>query len=85
MNKEAPATLAIFDKFHCLYETQTSKKIKQVWFDNEFEVSKEWMDYCAEHGIRVEPTPPYSSAANEISEWAIQTTTANMQTLLIKS
>ena len=82
-NKEAPTTLQVFDKYRCLYETQTGKKIKRVRFDGEFDASKDWGDYCIEHGIRVEPTPPYSSQANGIAERSIGIITANIQTLLI--
>ena len=74
-NREAPTTLAAFDKFRRLYETQTSKRIKRVRFNNEFAVPKEWEDYCHEHGIRIEPTTPYPSQMNGISERTICTTT----------
>ena len=84
-NKEAPTTLAAFDKYRRLYETQTSKKIRQVWFDNEFAVPKEWVDYCNEHGICIEPMIPYSSQMNGISEHTIHTLTDDIRTLLIES
>ncbi len=48
-------------------------------------MSKEWTDYCGEHGIHIESTAPYSSEANGISECAISTTSADIRTLLIES
>ena len=84
-NREAPTTLAAFDKFRQLYKTQTSKRIKRVRFDNEFAVPKEWEDYCNKHGIHIKPTTPYSSQMNGISKRTIHTTTDDIRTLLIES
>lgn len=84
-NKESLMTLSAFDKFHNLLENQTGKRVKRVQFDNKFNLSKEWQDYCTENRIFIEPTPPYSSQSNRITERAIGITTADMCTLLIES
>ena len=57
--------------------------MKQIRFDGEFDASKEWGNYCTEHGIQVEPTPSHSSQANSIVERSIGTLTADARTLLI--
>ena len=84
LNREAPTTLSAFDKYWHLYETQTSKKIKQVRFDNEFAVPKEWTDYCNKYRIHIEPTIPYLLQMNGISERAICTITDDIHMLLIE-
>ena len=52
-------------------------------FDGEFAAPTEWIEYCAEHGMRVESTTPHSSEMNGIAEHGICTTTTDARTLLI--
>ena len=54
-------------------------------FDGEFAVPNEWIQYCADLGICIEPTTPHSSEMNCITEHGIRTTIADVQTLLIES
>ena len=76
-NREAPVMLAIFNKYQKLYKTQTGRQIKRVRFDGEFAAPTEWIEYCAEHGMRVKSTTPHSSEMNGIAERGIRTTTAD--------
>eukprot|EP00253_Pinus_taeda_P016481 PITA_16481 len=58
-----------FQEFRALVETQTGQKIKSLRSDNGGEYALgEFVDYCAEAGIRREFTVPYNPQQNEVVE-----------------
>ncbi len=83
-DKSDDTTVAAFDKWRKLAETQTGKKVKRVKADRAFAGTK-WVDYCAEHGIILELTAPHSSAQNGLAERAIRTTMEDTRALLSDS
>jgi hypothetical protein len=55
-----------FQEFRALMENQSGKRIKVLWLDNEGEYSsRQFVDLCAQHGIRRQMTVPY----NPLVEW----------------
>eukprot|EP00253_Pinus_taeda_P026647 PITA_26647 len=57
------------DEFRALVETQTGRKIKSLRLDNGGEYTLgEFVDYCAEAGIRREFTVPYDPQQNGVAE-----------------
>eukprot|EP00253_Pinus_taeda_P020612 PITA_20612 len=58
-----------FQEFRALVETQTGRKIKSLRSDNGGEYTLgEFVDYCAEAGIRREFTVPYNPQQNRVVE-----------------
>ena len=58
-----------FQEFRALVETQTSRKIKSLRSDNGREYTfGEFVDYCAEAGIRREFTVPYNPQQNGVAK-----------------
>jgi len=58
-----------FQEFRALVETQTGRKIKSLRSDNGREYTlREFVDYCAEAGIRREFTVPYNPQQNGVAE-----------------
>ena len=58
-----------FQEFRALVETQTGRKIKSLRSDNGGEYTLgEFVDYCAEAGIRREFTVPYNPQQNRVAE-----------------
>ena len=58
-----------FQEFRALVETQTGRKIKSLRSDNGGEYTLgEFVDYCAEAGIRREFTVPYNPQQNGVAE-----------------
>jgi hypothetical protein len=52
---------ARFQEFRALVENQTGKRIKVLRSDNGGEYSsRQFVDFCAQHGIRREMTVPYN-------------------------
>ncbi len=66
-DKSDETTVAAFDRFRKMAETQTGRKVKRVRADRAFAGTK-WAEYCAEHGIILELTAPHSSAQNGLAE-----------------
>ncbi len=71
-DKADDTTIAAFDRYRCMAETQTGQKVKQVRADQAF-TGEKWVQYCAEHSILVELTAPHSSAQNGLAERALCT------------
>ncbi len=67
VDKADDTTLAAFDRYRKMAETQTGQKVKRVRADQAFTGAK-WVDYCTEHGILLELTAPHSSAQNGLAE-----------------
>jgi hypothetical protein len=64
-----------FQEFRALVENKLGKKIKVLWSDNGGEYSlRQFVDFCAQHGIRRQMTVPYNPQQNKVFErknWAI--------------
>src|SRR5271155_6214466 len=51
-------------------ERQFGFKPKSVWFDQGKEfLNQKFTDWCADKGIRIETTAPYSPSQNGMAEW----------------
>ncbi len=83
-DKADDTTMAAFDKYRHMAETQTGRKVKQVRADRAF-AGEKWVQYCIEHGILLELTAPHSSVQNGLAEHALYTTMEDMQALLSDS
>jgi hypothetical protein len=58
-----------FQEFRALVENQSGKRIKVLWSDNGGEYSsRQFIDFCAQHGIRRQMTVPYNPQQNGVSE-----------------
>ena len=58
-----------FELYKAFIETQTSHKLKKFHSDNGGEyVNKNFKEFCANYGIIMETTAPYSPAQNRIAE-----------------
>jgi transposase InsO family protein len=58
-----------FQEFRALVENQSGKKIKVLWSDNGGEYSsRQFVDFCAQHGIRRQMTVPYNPQQNGVAE-----------------
>ena len=83
MIKSKDEALNYFKIYKAEAENQLEKKIKQLWSDRGGEyVSNEFSEYCAEHGIVHERTPPYSTQSNGIVERKNRTLTELVNTML---
>jgi hypothetical protein len=58
-----------FQEFRALVENQSRKRIKFMRSDNGGEYSsRQFVDFCAQHGIRRQMTVPYNPQQNEVAE-----------------
>ncbi len=80
-DKSDTSTIAAFNMFRVKAESLSRRKICCLHTDRAYD-SSSWRDYCQNHGIVHEFTAPYSSAQNELAEWAIRTTMDDVCTLL---
>ncbi len=83
-DKADDTTVAVFDRYRRMAETQTGRKVKRVRADRAFAGAK-WVQYCTEHGILLELTAPHSSAQNGLAERALRTTMEDTRALLSDS
>jgi transposase InsO family protein len=67
--KSKDETLHYFKTYKAEAENQLERKIKRLRSDRGGEYfSSEFSDFCVEHGIIHERTPPYSPQSNEVAE-----------------
>ena len=66
-------------------ENQLNKKIKVIRSDRGSEYVTPIGDYCGQHGIRHEVTPPYSPQSNGVAERKNRTLKEMMNAMLISS
>jgi transposase InsO family protein len=58
-----------FQEFRALVENQSGKRIKVLQSDNGGECSsRQFIDFCAQHGIRRQMTVPYNPQQNGVTE-----------------
>ena len=58
-----------FQEFRALVEDQSRKRMKVLWSDNGGEYSsRQFVDFCAQHGIRRQMTVPYNPQQNGVAE-----------------
>jgi hypothetical protein len=73
--KAKSEVFARFQEFGALVENQSRKRIKVLRSDNGGEYSsRQFVDFCAQHGIRRQMTVPYNPQQNGVAErknWAI--------------
>ena len=59
----------VFPKFHALIERETGRKLERLRTDNGGEyTSREFEEYCSNHGIRHEKTVPGTPQHNGVAE-----------------
>jgi hypothetical protein len=67
--KAKSMVFARFQEFRALVENQSGKRIKVLRSDNGGEYSsRQFVDFCAQHGIRREMTVPYNPQQNGVAE-----------------
>lgn len=75
-----------FKKFKAEVENQIERKIKRLHDNHQGEyMSNELSQFCAEHGIIHEVTPPYSPQTNEVAERKNRTLTDLVNAMLESS
>jgi hypothetical protein len=82
-NKEGQTTLDAMEEYRMQVEVETGKKVKRVRIDGGGEFANDsWRDWAKKHGIVLEITPAYSSAANGVAERRHRSTFARVRTIL---
>ena len=54
----------MFKQFHALVEKETGKKLKCIRIDNGSEYCRPFDEYCINHGIQHQKTPPKTPQLN---------------------
>jgi len=72
----------VFREFHALVERQTGKKLKCIRTDNGGEYIGCFAQYCRQHGIRHQRTPPKTPQLNGIAERMNKTLIERVRCLL---
>lgn len=81
-DKRSTTTLDAFQTYVAKVERQTGFKVRIVRVDGGGEFEGGWIAWCAEKGIVIETTTPYSSSANGVSERGIRTTFDKTRSML---
>ncbi|KAL6328283.1 hypothetical protein AAG906_034426 [Vitis piasezkii] len=66
--KTKDQVLDVFKQFHALVERQSGEKLKCIRTDNGGEYSGPFDEYCRQHGIRHQKTPPKTPQLNGLAE-----------------
>ena len=85
MLKSKDEALEKFVFYKAEVENQLNKKIKVIRSDRGGEYVTPFGDYCGQHGIRHEVTPPYSPQSNGVAERKNRTLKEMMNAMLISS
>ena len=73
----------VFQKFHALIERETCRKLKRLRFDNGGEyTSREFKEYCSNHGIRHEKTVPETPQHNGVAKRMNRTIVEKVRSML---
>ena len=73
----------VFKKFHALIERETGRKLKRLRTDNGGEyTSREFEEYCSNHGIRHEKTVPGTPQHNGVAERMNRTIVEKVRSML---
>ena len=77
--------LDVFKQFHALVERQSGEKLKCIRTDNGGEYSGPFDEYCRQHGIRHQKTPPKTPQLNGLAERMNRTLVERVRCLLSQS
>jgi hypothetical protein len=81
--KAKSMVFAWFQEFRALVENQSGKRIKVLRLDNEGEYSsRQFVDFCAQHGIRREMTVPYNLQQNGVAKRKNRAITGAVRSML---
>jgi hypothetical protein len=81
--KAKSMVFAWFQEFRALVENQSGKRIKVLRSDNGGEYSsRQFVDFCAQHGIRREMTVPYNPQQNGVVERKNRAITSAVRSML---
>ena len=73
----------VFQKFHTLIKRETGRKLKRLRTDNGGEyTSREFEEYCSNHGIRHEKTVPGTPQHNGVAERMNRTIVEKVRSML---
>ncbi|KAL0551899.1 hypothetical protein IC582_010991 [Cucumis melo] len=75
----------VFKQFHASVERETDEKLKCIRTDNGGEYCGPFDEYCRNHGIRHQKTPPKSSQLNGIAKRLNRTLVERVRCLLTES
>ncbi|KAA0040427.1 Retrovirus-related Pol polyprotein from transposon TNT 1-94 [Cucumis melo var. makuwa] len=75
----------VFKQFHASVERETGEKLKCIRTDNGGEYCGPFDEYCRNHGIRHQKTPPKSSQLNGIAKRLNRTLVERVRCLLTES
>ncbi|RVW19193.1 Retrovirus-related Pol polyprotein from transposon TNT 1-94 [Vitis vinifera] len=83
--KTKDQVLDVFKQFHALVERQSGEKLKCIQIDNGGEYSSPFDEYCRQHGIRHQKTPPKTPQLNGLAESMNRTLVERVRCLLSQS
>jgi len=83
--KSKDQVLQVFKQFHALVERETGKKLKCIRTDNGGEYIGPFDEYCRNHGIRHQKTPPKTPQLNGLAERMNRTLVERVRCLLSQS
>ena len=83
--KTKDQVLDVFKQFHALVERQSGEKLKCIRIDNGGEYSGPFDEYCRQHGIRHQKTPPKTPQLNGLAERMNRTLVERVRCLLSQS
>ena len=83
--KTKDQVLDVFKQFHALVERQSGEKLKCIRTDNGGEYSGPFDEYCRQHGIRHQKTPPKTPQLNGLAERMNRTLVERVRCLLSQS
>ncbi|WJZ95351.1 hypothetical protein VitviT2T_014127 [Vitis vinifera] len=83
--KTKDQVLDVFKQFHALVERQSGEKLKCIRTDNGGEYSGPFDEYCRQHGIRHQKTPPKTPQLNGLAERMNRTLVERVRCLLLQS
>ncbi|KAL6314361.1 hypothetical protein AAG906_021191 [Vitis piasezkii] len=83
--KTKDQVLDVFKQFHALVERQSGEKLKCIRTDNGGEYSGPFDEYCRQHGIRHQKTPPKTPQLNGLVERMNRTLVERVRCLLSQS
>ena len=83
--KTKDQVLDVFKQFHALIERQSGEKLKCIRTDNGGEYSGPFDEYCRQHGILHQKTPPKTPQLNGLAERMNRTLVERVRCLLSQS
>ncbi|KAI4334942.1 hypothetical protein L6164_013639 [Bauhinia variegata] len=80
--KSTDQVLSVFKQFQASVERETEKKLKCIRSDNNDEYCGSFDEYCKQHGIRHQKTPPKTPQLNGLAEKMNKTLVERVRCLL---